>query len=118
VLRRADGTTKDVRVEVADDDTTRARGLMFRPTMPEEDGMAFVFANDVQAAFWMQNTLIPLSIAFVGADGTIAEIRDMQPQSTDLHQPRAPYRWALEVNQGFFGRNGVKVGDRADLRRS
>jgi uncharacterized membrane protein (UPF0127 family) len=116
-LTRADGQTRQLQVEVADDDTSRARGLMFRPTMPEEAGMVFIFSQDTDGAFWMQNTLIPLSIAFIGADGRILEIQDMQPLTTDFHKPAQRYRSALEVNQGYFARAGVKAGDRADLRR-
>jgi hypothetical protein len=116
-LRRADGQTRDMRVEVADDDQSRARGLMFRPTMPEDAGMIFLFPADSTGPFWMQNTLLPLSIAFIAADGRIVDIQDMQPLTTDLHPPGAPYRSALEVNQGYFARAGIKVGDRADFRR-
>jgi uncharacterized membrane protein (UPF0127 family) len=118
VLRRADGQERQLKVEIASDDSTRARGLMFRPTMPDDAGMLFIFPGDVDAPFWMQNTLLPLSIAWIAADGRIVDIQDMQPQTTDLHQPSARYRQALEVNQGYFARNGVKVGDRAEVQRS
>jgi uncharacterized protein len=117
-LARADGQSRQLQVEVAADENSRSRGLMFRPSMPEDAGMMFLFPEDIDGAFWMQNTLIPLSIAFIGADGRILEIQDMQPQTTDFHRPAQPYRSALEVNQGYFGRSGVKVGDRAELKRS
>ena len=93
----------------------RARGLMQRPTMAEDAGMLFVFPADTDGPFWMKDTLIPLSIAFIAADGTIVNVQDMQPQTTDLHAPGARYRYALEVNQGYFARAGVKTGDRVEL---
>ncbi|TAK22136.1 MAG: hypothetical protein EPO26_12700 [Chloroflexota bacterium] len=114
-LRAANGTTRDVRVEIASDDATRARGLMFRESMPEDAGMLFVFAADIDAGFWMQNTLIPLSIAFIDANGVIVGLDDMQPRTTDIHRPNRPYRFALEVNQGYFARHGIRVGDRATI---
>ena len=114
-LRRADGTTRPLTVEVADTDASRAQGLMFRPSMPEDAGMLFVFPGDFQGGFWMMNTLIPLSIAFIAADGRIVHITDMQPQTTETHQPPVPYRYALEVNQGFFARAGIKPGDRVEI---
>jgi uncharacterized membrane protein (UPF0127 family) len=116
-LTRADGQTRQLQVEVAEDDGSRARGLMFRTQMPEDVGMIFIFPQDIDGAFWMQNTLIPLSIAFIGADGRILEIQDMQPQTTDFHRPAQRYRSALEANQGYFARSGVRPGDQAELRR-
>ena len=76
--------------------------------------MLFVFSSDQQAAFWMKDTFIPLSIAFIAADGRILEIQDMQPLSTDLHRPPSAYRYALEVNQGFL--KSVKAGDRVEFQ--
>jgi uncharacterized membrane protein (UPF0127 family) len=116
-LRKADGSTRQLRVEVADDESSRGRGLMFRQSLPEDAGMIFIFPADGDSPFWMQNTPLPLSIAFIAADGRIVDIKDMQPLSTELVRPAAIYRTALEVNQGYFGRAGVRVGDRAELRR-
>jgi len=113
----AGGATASLRVEVADEPAEWARGLMFRTELAEDDGMLFAFPTDVGYPFWMQNTPLPLSIAFIAADGRILEIQDMQPQTTDFHTPAQRYRSALEVNQGYFARNGVKPGDRAELRR-
>ena len=90
-------------------------GLSKRESMPEQAGMLFVFPTDQQGAFWMKDTLIPLSIAFISADGRILEIQDMQPLSEELHIPASPYRYALEVNQGFFGKNEVNAGDTAEF---
>src|SRR5437870_10989922 len=97
-----DGVSASVRVEVADEPAEWERGLMFRTELAEDAGMLFVFPGDVDYAFWMQNTLIPLSIAFIAADGRIVDLQDMQPRSTELHVPAARYRYALEVNQGYF----------------
>jgi uncharacterized membrane protein (UPF0127 family) len=117
VLQRSDGSRVQVPVEVAADQASRARGLMFRTSLPAEEGMLFVFPGDGEGPFWMMNTLVPLSIAFIAADGRIVSIKDMQPRSTELTHPGAPYRFALEVNQGFFERSGVRVGDRAEIPR-
>lgn len=111
----ADGKVSEVKVDLATTPADRGRGLMQRPSMPDDAGMLFVFPADTDNPFWMKDTLIPLSIAWIAADGTIVDIQDMQPQSTDLHQPRARYRYALEVNQGYFARAGVKPGDRVEL---
>jgi uncharacterized membrane protein (UPF0127 family) len=111
----ADGTTARVRVEIADKPAEWERGLMFRTELAEDAGMLFVFPSDVDYAFWMQNTPIGLSIAFIGAGGRILDLQDMAASSTDLHFPAAPYRYALEVNRGYFARHGLNVGDRAEL---
>ena len=115
-ITKADGRSVDVRIEVAADEASRQRGLMFRESMAEDAGMLFVFQAEADGPFWMKDTLIPLSIAFIGGDRRIVSIKDMQPRSTELTQPGARYRYALEVNQGFFGRNGVQVGDAASWR--
>ena len=115
-LLKADGRSVDVRIEFAADEATRQRGLMFRESMAEDAGMLFVFQGDTDGPFWMKDTLIPLSIAVIGADRRIVSIKDKQPRSTELVHPDARYRYALEVNQGFYARNGVKVGDVASWR--
>jgi uncharacterized membrane protein (UPF0127 family) len=102
-------------VELARTDAERARGLMERTQLDDGAGMLFVFPADTNGPFWMKNTLIPLSIAFIRADGVIVDIQDMQPQDETLHYPAAPYRYALEVPQGWFGRVGVTVGQRVEL---
>jgi len=89
----------------------QSRGLMFRPSLPEDQGMLFKFNQRTNGAFWMRNTLIPLSIAYIEDDGTVLDIQDMQPQSDDPHYPARPYWYALEVNQGWFDRNGVAPGN-------
>jgi len=110
-----------LRVEIADNDARRERGLMFRRSLAPRAGMAFVWREDVTGAFWMKNTLIPLSIAFYDARGRIVRILDMAPCHADpcqIYDPRATYRSALEVNKGAFRRWKVRVGDRITVRRT
>jgi uncharacterized protein len=110
-----------VRVEIADNEQTRERGLMFRRRLAPRAGMAFVWREDVAAAFWMKNTLIPLSVAFYDARGRIVRILDMAPCRADpcpVYDPKTTYRGALEVNRGAFRRWKVHVGDRIVVRRS
>ncbi len=106
-----------VRVEIADDDFERGRGLMYRTALAENRGMLFVYEVEQKLSFWMKNTLIPLSIAFMDAEGRIVDIQDMEPLDDDppSYVSAEPARYALEVNQGFFEERGVKVGDRAEL---
>jgi uncharacterized membrane protein (UPF0127 family) len=110
-----------LRVEIADNDARREQGLMFRRRLAAKAGMAFVWRRDVEGAFWMKNTLIPLSIAFYDARGRIVRIMDMAPCQADpcpVYDPKTPYRGALEVNRGAFRRWKVKVGDRIVVRRT
>jgi uncharacterized membrane protein (UPF0127 family) len=103
-----------VQVEVADTDAERSRGLMGWEHLPEDAGMVFVFPGGSTSAFWMKDTLIPLSIAFYDPEGRIVRILDMEPCRRDpcpLYDPHASYRGALEVNRGAFRRWGVEVGD-------
>jgi uncharacterized membrane protein (UPF0127 family) len=96
-----------VHVEVADSSAERAKGLMGRQELPEDAGMVFLFPEDSTSAFWMKDTLIPLSIAFYRADGRIVRILDMEPCPRDpcrVYDPHATYRGALEVNRGAFRR--------------
>ena len=104
-----------IEVELADTPQRRRRGLMFREPLPDGAGMLFLFPADWSRGFWMRNTRAPLSIAFIGADGRIQEIRDLQPLDETIVRPADAYRWALEVNQGWFARNDVAVGDRVRL---
>lgn len=101
-----------IRAEVAADAATRSRGLMMRDRLGPNEGMLFVFQEKAGHCFWMRNTLLPLSIAFVDDDGTIANIADMTPQSDDSHCPARAVRYALEMEQGWFARRGLKAGAR------
>jgi uncharacterized membrane protein (UPF0127 family) len=111
------GGKVEVRVEIADDLPEQTRGLMDRTALGEDRGMLFVYSDEEVRSFWMKNTLIPLSIAYIDSDGRIVDLQDMKPLDDDPpHYVSAePAQYALEVNQGFFDEHGVKVGDRAEL---
>ncbi|HVP08201.1 MAG TPA: DUF192 domain-containing protein [Burkholderiales bacterium] len=99
-----------IHAEVANDMNSRMQGLMFRKSMPQSAGMLFVFEDSAAQCMWMKNTLIPLSVAFVDAAGTIVNIADMQPQTEDSHCAERPVRYALEMNKGWFAQRGIKPG--------
>ncbi len=90
----------------------RATGLMFRKEMPANEGMLFVFEQPAGQCFWMKNTLLPLTAAFVADDGTIVNLADMQPQSLDSHCSAQPVRYVLEMHQGWFAKRGLKAGSK------
>jgi uncharacterized membrane protein (UPF0127 family) len=115
VLTDGEGSREELTVELARTAEERSRGLMFRQELPEDRGMLFVYEEDTNAGFWMKDTSIPLSIAFIAADGKILDIQDMEPLSLELHSPPGPYRYALEVNQGWFREHGLAPGDRMEL---
>ena len=96
--------------QVAQQPREREIGLMFRKEMPEQEGMLFVFEEPTTQCFWMKNTLLPLTAAFVGDDGRIVNLVDMQPQTTNTHCSEAPVRYVLEMNQGWFARKNIKKG--------
>lgn len=96
--------------QVAASPEQRAVGLMFRKQMPPSEGMLFVFEQASVQCFWMKNTLLPLTAAFVADDGTIVNLVDMKPQSLDSHCSTQPVRYVLEMNQGWFGKKGIKAG--------
>jgi uncharacterized protein len=99
-----------VTAEVAQTEGQRQIGLMHRPTMPTHHGMLFVFDEPGLHCFWMKNTLLPLSIAFVADDGSIVNIADMKPMDETSHCPKKAVRMALEMNQGWFAKRGIKPG--------
>ena len=96
--------------EVAASDPERMQGLMHRRMMPENKGMLFVFTNVSRHAMWMENTFIPLSVAFIDSDGIITNIEDMKPHTRDSHPATKPVRYALEMNVGWFAKRGIKAG--------
>ena len=98
-------------VEIARTEAERARGLMYRKTLNERQGMLFVFELEQPLSFWMSNTYLPLSLAFLSNSGEILEIVDMQPLSRTTVQSRFPSKYALELLQGSFRQVGAKVGD-------
>ncbi len=110
------GDTILLRLEVANTESLRESGLMYIKQLDTDTGMIFVWDQPVRESFWMENTLIPLSIAFLGPDGTVHEIQDMAAETTDLHTPQADYQYAIEANLGYFAANGIKVGDRLQLQ--
>ena len=90
----------------------RQIGLMYRAEMPQHEGMLFVFEQASPQCFWMKNTLLPLTAAFVADDGTIVNLVDMKPQTTDSHCSAKPVRFVLEMNQGWFAKKAIKAGFR------
>lgn len=102
---------QNIRVEAAISPEQSAQGLMFRKEMPENEGMLFIFSSDKILRFYMKNTLIPLSIAYLDRNGTIEEIYDMYPLDETAVSSKWPVRYALEMNQGWFERHRVAVGD-------
>jgi uncharacterized protein len=102
----------NIKAQLAVAPEQRQTGLMYRTEMPTQEGMLFVFEEPSVQCFWMRNTLIPLSIAFLADDGTVVNIADMQPQNDTSHCSARPVRFALEMNQGWFAKRGVKPGTR------
>lgn len=98
--------------QVAQTHEQRAVGLMFRKEMPQSEGMLFVFEAASQQCFWMKNTLMPLTAAFVADDGVIVSLANMEPQSLESHCSAKPVRFVLEMNQGWFAKKGIKVGSK------
>ena len=90
----------------------RQIGLMQRKDMPQHEGMLFVFEQPAEQCFWMKNTLLPLTAAFVADDGTIVNTADMKPETTDSHCSAKPVRYVLEMNKGWFAKKGVKPGSK------
>jgi uncharacterized membrane protein (UPF0127 family) len=99
-----------IQAEVAATDANRSRGLMFRKELAPNHGMLFVFEQAAVQCFWMRNTLLPLSIAFILDDGTITNIADMAPMTENSHCSTAPVRYTLEMEQGWFAKRGIHAG--------
>ena len=110
-IQREGMTIAAVKAEIADTDEKRAKGLMFREKLPDGQGMIFIYDKDDVLSFWMRNTLIPLSIAFIAYDGRIIDIKDMYPHNEITVTSSRSVRYALEVPQGWFFRAGIKEGD-------
>jgi uncharacterized protein len=100
-----------LKVEVAENDAQRMKGLMLREKMGRNDGMLFIFEEPAYQSMWMKNTLIPLSVAFLDRNGVILNILDMQPQTLDTHTSAGPALYAVETNVGWFAQRGIKPGD-------
>ncbi len=103
-------------VEIADTERTREQGLMFRNKLDYNKGMLFVFDKSKIVGFWMKNTYIPLSIAFIDTNYTILQIENMWPMDEKhIYRSYVPIKYALEVNLGWFDNNKVKIGDKINL---
>ena len=102
-------------VEIARSESQRRKGLMNRESLDWSSGMIFVFENDRLLSFWMKDTKIPLSIAFLDKYGKVTDIFDMKPYSLDTVSSTQKCRYAIEVNRGFFEESGLAVGDKVDL---
>ena len=96
--------------QVAATPEQRSTWLMFRKEMPQHEGMLFVFEQPSVQCFWMKNTLLPLTAAFVADDGTIVNLADMKPQTTDSHCSAKPVRYVLEMNQGWLAKKKIQAG--------
>ena len=119
VLIHAASGTATLDVAVADTPDSQARGLSGRDRLGADDGMLFRFDGTTTAPFWMKGTTIPLSVAFYDGSGRIIDIQDMDPCATarcPLHRSARPYVGAIEANQGYFGRHGIRPGDRVRPR--
>jgi hypothetical protein len=100
----------NIRAQVATTPQQHQIGLMFRKEMPVHEGMLFIFDTPTTQCFWMRNTLLPLTIAFVRDDGTVVNLDDMKPMTEDSHCSVEPVRFVLEMNQGWFAKRGFKAG--------
>jgi uncharacterized membrane protein (UPF0127 family) len=107
----------DLTIELATTPETRSCGLSFRDSLPAHRGMLFVYAEPEILTFWMKNTRMPLSIAFIDTAGRVVSIQKMNPfPTTTVYESPVPALYALEVNQGWFEKNGVGVGDVVEFR--
>jgi uncharacterized protein len=101
-----------IQAMVANTPNQRQIGLMHRKDMAQHEGMLFVFEQPSQQCFWMRNTPLPLSIAFIADDGTVVNTDEMKPQTDESHCSAKPVRFVLEMNQGWFSKKGIKPGAR------
>lgn len=101
-----------IEVQVALTPQQHAIGLMHRSEMPAQEGMLFVFQSPSKQCFWMKNTKLPLTAAFIADDGSIVNMEDMKPQTLDAHCSRKPVRYVLEMNRGWFAQKGIKAGSK------
>ena len=106
----------NIRAAVAQTPDQLTTGLMFRRQMAQHEGMLFVYDEPARHCFWMKNTILPLSIAFLTDDGTVTNIEDMQPQTLDSHCSTQPVRYAIEMHQGWFAKRGITAGSKISGR--
>ena len=105
----------ELKVEIADSDSERRKGLMYRDSLPEDRGMLFVYPFARKVSFWMMNTGIPLSAAYIKSDGTISEIIDLVPYDKTSRPSKEAVKFIIEVNRGWFDERGIRPGDRVEL---
>lgn len=108
----ANGNEAKLTVEVVHRPRERQQGLMFRQSLPEDRGMLFLYASDRDGGFWMKDTYIPLTIAYIDAEWRVLELRSGRPLDETVLTPSQPYRYVLEVNEGWFDRNRLNIGAR------
>jgi uncharacterized membrane protein (UPF0127 family) len=115
-LRTREGRELRLDVEIASDDPSRSRGLMFRRSLPEDSGMIFVFQEESFHSFWMKNTLIPLDMLFIDAQGkVVGVVENAEPRTLSSRSVEGDSRFVLEVNGGWCARHGVAAGDAVAL---
>ncbi|MDP8215426.1 MAG: DUF192 domain-containing protein [Candidatus Euphemobacter frigidus] len=108
---------RKIKVELALTAPQKEQGLKYRRSLPENRGMIFMYSSPVRSPFWMKDTHIPLSIAFINGEGRIISIQKMEPDNDQrLYHPPKPFKYALEMNQGWFEKNNVGVGERVILK--
>jgi len=115
-----EGVSHSITVEIADTPQAQSLGLMYRNSLGEDEGMIFVYDLPIRGAFWMKNTLIPLSIAFYDENWRIVRILDMEPCRADpcpVYDPGVAYLGAIEVNQSYFATRGITPGWRVRFER-
>ncbi len=105
----------EILVEIADEPSERQEGLMYRESLEDGHGMLFIYPAEQSLGFWMKNTIIPLDIAYADREGRIVDIQQMEPQVLETYNSAAPAMYALEMNQGWFEANSIKVGDRIEF---
>lgn len=107
-----------INIQLADSPEKWSRGLMFISELPENEGMLFIFPDEVHRNFWMRNTLIPLDILFISSDKTIIDIATLQPCEQDLcqsYRSKEPATFVLEVNAGYTEKNNIEIGDKIEI---
>ncbi|MCS6837798.1 MAG: DUF192 domain-containing protein [Bdellovibrionaceae bacterium] len=110
-----------LKVELARTPEEHERGLMYRRHLPDHQGMLFIFPDEQRRTFWMKNTFIPLSLGFFDKEGVLRELGDLDPVTSEMQtqiprwESKHPAQFVLEVNRGWFKRNGIKIGDRLKL---
>jgi uncharacterized membrane protein (UPF0127 family) len=113
VAFRTDSTMSTLNVQVASTPAQRATGLSGRSSLAADSGMLFDFGTDTRSQFWMKDTTIPLSIAFIDSTGKVIEVTNMKPLDLTSIGPNVKYRWAIEANKDWFQEHGIKVGSTA-----